>query len=100
MNKADQHSPKPFLSILIIISSLLGLVFLQMEERRMGYELLRLNREQRAIVEERRLRSVQLAKVTRPQHIEYIAQRRLSLKKLQASQIIHLTGAQKLRGVN
>lgn len=101
IDKADLQSLKPFLSVLIIISTLFGLVFLQMEERRRGYELLRLNREQRAVVEERRERSMQLAKITRPQYVEHVAQSRLTLRKLQSKQIIHLTGAQKpLRGVN
>ena len=93
-NSEDLQSLKPFLSILLIISTLFGLVFLQMEERRMGYVLLRLNREQRKIIEERRQRSSLLAKITRPEHVERVAQSRMTLKKLQANQIIHLTGSQ------
>lgn len=85
---------KPFVSILFIIGTLFTLVFLQMEERRLGYGILKLTREQRQIVEEMRARNMQLAKVTRPQHVEKVAQSRFTLKKVQASQIIHLTGAQ------
>lgn len=90
----DIQTLKPFLSVLLIISTLFGLVFLQMEERRMGYALLRLNREQRKVVEERRQRSSLLAKMTRPEHVERVAQSRMTLKKVQAKQIIHLTGSQ------
>ena len=90
----DLQSLKPFLSVLLIIATLFGLVFLQMEERRMGYVLLKLNREQRDIIEERRQRSSLLAKITRPEHVERIAQSRMTLKKVQAKQIIHLTGSQ------
>lgn len=85
---------KPFISILFIIGTLFSLVFLQMEERRLGYGLLKLTREQRQIVEEKRAKNMQLAKVTRPQHVERMAQRKFTLQKVQASQIIHLSGAQ------
>lgn len=100
MDKAEVQSLKPFISVLIIISTLFGLVFLQMEERRMGYELLKLNRDQRAIIEERRQKSVMLARISRPQNVERVAQSRMALKKLQAHQIIHLTGSVKSRSVN
>lgn len=85
---------KPFFSILLIIGTLFSLVFLQMEERRLGYAILKLTREQRQIVEEKRAKSMQLAKITRPQHVEKMAQSRFTLKKVQANQIIHLSGAQ------
>lgn len=62
-----------------------------MEERRLGYAILKLSREQRTIVEEKRTKTLQLAKVTRPQHVEKLAQSKFTLKRVQASQIIHLT---------
>lgn len=85
---------KPFVSILLIIGTLLSLVFLQMEERRLGYAILKLTREQRQTVEEKRTKATLLAKITRPQHVEKMAQSRFTLKKVQANQIIHLSGAQ------
>ena len=85
-------SLKPFLSIFLIVSSLLLVVFLKMEERRLGYSLLKLNHEHRQLLEEKRSKSVLLAKITRPQNVERLAQKRFTLKKVQASQIIHLTG--------
>ena len=97
MNRLEDWTPlKPFLSVVIIIVTLFGLVFLQMEERRMGYELLNLNRDQKRLVEERRLKEMQLAKMTRPQQVERVAAARLTLRKVQASQIIHLSGSQPL----
>jgi hypothetical protein len=62
-----------------------------MEERRLGYVILKLTREQRATIEEKRAATMQLAKITRPQHIEKMAASRFTLKKVQANQIIHLT---------
>jgi hypothetical protein len=84
---------KPFFSILLIIGTLFSLVFLQMEERRLGYVILKSTREQRQVIEEKRERTMQLAKITRPQNVERLAQSRFTLKKIQANQIIHLTGS-------
>ncbi len=62
-----------------------------MEERRLGYVILKLTREQRQTLEEKREKSIQLAKITRPQHVEKMATSRFTMKKIQANQIIHLT---------
>ncbi len=83
---------KPILSLVFIIATLFSIVFLQMEERRRGYAILKLTREQRQVIEEKRIKSMQLAKLTRPQHVERIAQSQFTLKKVQANQIIHMTG--------
>ncbi len=91
---ACEASLKPFFSILLVIGTLFSLVFLQMEERRLGYAILKLTREQRQSVEEKRAKTMQLAKITRPQHVEKMAQSKFTLKKVQANQIIHLSGAQ------
>ena len=78
------HEVKPILSVFFIISTLFIVVFLKMEERRQGYEILKLTQEHR--------QNMHLAKITRPQLVEKLAQRRLTLRKLQNSQIIHLSG--------
>lgn len=83
---------RPFLSVVFIITMLFTIVFLQMEERRAGYVLLKLTREQRSLLDEKREREIQLAKFSRPQFVEQVAQRRLTLKKVSAAQIIHLPG--------
>lgn len=93
MNDDKLKDLKPFLSILIIIGTLFALVFLQMEERRIGYALLKQTREHNKIVEQKRIKTIALAKVTRPEHVEKMAETRLTLKKIQANQIIHLSGA-------
>jgi hypothetical protein len=87
---------KPFLSIIFIISTLFVLVLMQMEERRLGYVILKMTREQRQIVEEKRVKTMELAKLTRPQHVERMAQSKFTLKKIQSNQIIHLTGTENL----
>lgn len=79
-----------FFSIIIIISTLFTLVFLQMEERRIGYEILKLNKELKTTTEKRRLLSIKMAQISRPQQIENIAKEKGSLLKADHSQIINL----------
>lgn len=93
MSSNSSGGIKPFISILILIGTLFSVVFLQMEQRRIGYAILKLTRDQRAIVEQKRIKTIQLAKITRPQHIEKMAQTQLTMKKVSAKQIIHLTSA-------
>lgn len=92
MSRENIKQLKPFLSVLIIIATLFSIVFLQMEERRMGYSVLRLTREFKKVQEEKRVKEITLAKVTRPQLLESMAQQKFTLKKIQANQIIHLSG--------
>ena len=92
MNRKNIKKLKPFLSVLIIIATLFSIVFLQMEERRMGYSVLKLTREYKKVQEEKRVKEVTLAKVTRPQLLESMAHQKFTLKKIQANQIIHISG--------
>lgn len=92
MNKVDSHAIKPFLSVIAIILTLFAIVFLQMEERRAGYMNLKLARQHRGLLDQKRGLEIQLAKITRPQLLEKVAQDRLTLKRANAGQIIQLTG--------
>ena len=83
---------RPFMSVFIIVSSLFIVVFAKMEERRMGYNVLKFTHSQRVSIEEKRARILQLAKLTRPEHVEKVAQDRFTLKKIQNKQIIQLSG--------
>ena len=93
MSNENMKQLKPFLSVIFFILSMFVVVFFQMEERRLSYSLYKLNREYKNELEEKRKQSIQLAKLTRPQNVENIAQNRMDLKKVQKSQIIHLSGA-------
>lgn len=92
MNKVDSQAIKPFLSVIAIILTLFAIVFLQMEERRAGYMSLKLARQHRELLDQKRGLEIQLAKITRPQLLEKVAQDRLTLKRAHAGQIIQLTG--------
>lgn len=92
MNKIDSTAIKPFLSVITIILTFFVIVFLQMEERRMGYLTLKLNRQHRQVLDDKSSLEIQLANLTRPQFLERVAQDRLTLKRAHAGQIIQLTG--------
>lgn len=83
----------PFLSVMMLIGTLLFLVFLQMEERRLGYVLFRLEKQQRILTDKKWKSEVLLTKLTRPQLVEKMAQRNLTLKKIASHQVIHMDEA-------
>jgi len=93
MSSKNFRQLKPFCSVLILIFTFFSLVFLQMEERRLGYSVLKLSREFKKIQEEKHVREIQLVKITRPQLLESMAHSKFTLKKIQADQIIHLSGS-------
>ena len=82
---------KPFFSVVIIIVTLFSLVFMKMEVRRLGYTVLKLSREERRWRDYEREEKIRLAKVTRPDRVQKVAQDRLTLRKAGAGQIIQIT---------
>lgn len=89
--KAELRQFKPFISILFITTTLLGIVFVKMEERRISYVVLKLTYEHKKVTEIEKQKEIQLAKLTRPQLLENVATQKLTLKRATASQIIHLS---------
>jgi hypothetical protein len=81
----------PFLSVLIIIATLFGVVFCKMEVRRMGYSVLKISRDERKSRDHQRHREIVLARVTRPDRLQTVAQNRLTLKRAETGQIIQMT---------
>ncbi len=90
MLSEDLKQLKPFLSIVIIIVSLFTLVFLQMEERRLGYEILVLNKDLKKSIDQRRVLDVRLAQALRPEKVEQVAARKSTLNKAISGQIIQM----------
>jgi hypothetical protein len=81
----------PFASILIVVTMLLTTVFCKMEVRRLGYSVLKLSRLERGFRDREREQMIQLAKITRPERLQAVAQARLTLKKPGVGQIIQMT---------
>jgi cell division protein FtsL len=81
----------PFVSLMIVVASLFTVVFCKMEVRRMGYSVLKLSRQERQMRDHERQQLVQLAKITRPERLQAVAQNRLTFKKPESGQIIQMT---------
>lgn len=58
----------------------------------MGYSLLKESRQLKSLTEQKRLKEMTYAQLTRPERIETFAERRLSLKKAQKGQIVQISG--------
>ncbi len=89
MSKTQELAP--FASISIIVFCLLSVVFCKMEVRRMGYSVLKLTSSERQMRDLERQQLVQLAKITRPERLQAVAQNRLTLRKPESGQIIQMT---------
>jgi hypothetical protein len=96
----DWGEIKPVLSLVMIVASLLVLAMVKIEERRMGYELLQLSRQQRQWVEEKRMKTMRIAKLLKPQQIEKVAHSKLTMKRIEQSQIVQLNDRFENREVN
>lgn len=83
---------KPFISVGLIIFTLLTVVFMKMEVRRDGYSLLKDSRQHKTLTETKRMHEMTLAQALRPERIENFAQKRLSLQKPVKGQIVQLSG--------
>jgi len=94
MGSSEIQKLRPFLSLLFIIITLLGLVFIKMEERRLSYVVLKMTKEHKRVIEIQKQKELSLAKLTRPQLLENLALRQATLKRVTAAQIIHLTSAE------
>ena len=82
---------KPYLSILIITMFLFSVVFFKMEIRRIGYTDLKLSRDEKRTRDQGRGQMIALAKVTRPDRLQRVAESRLTLRKAELGQIIQMT---------
>lgn len=95
MKTTDLRQLKPFFSVLFIVTTLLVLVFIKMEERRISYVVLKNTKEHKRVMEMQKQKEITLAKLTRPQLMENVATHKLTLKRVTAAQIIHLSSTAK-----
>ncbi len=91
MSRLVSRELAPFVSVVIIVASLFTVAICKMEVRRMGYSVLKLSREERSLRDLERQQMVQLAKITRPERLQELAQARLTLRKPHSGQIIQMT---------
>jgi len=91
MSRQQFEEIKPFISVLLIVMTLLGVVFFKMEIRRVGYSVLKLSREEKRLKNQQREHALRLAKIVRPERLQSLAQSQLTLKKASKGQIIQMT---------
>ncbi len=94
--KSKKNEIKPFFSLAIVILTLFFVAFMQMEERRLGYQIYYLAKKVKKVEQEKRLREIELAKITMPSHIMQVAKSKLTLKRPELNQIIHVAGPMKV----
>ena len=84
---------KPFFSVMLIIFTFFGFAFVKMENRRLGYSLLKLAFEEKKMRDGLREQMIFYAKLSGPEHIQRAAQARLNLRRPEYGQIIQMTDA-------
>lgn len=84
----------PFISICFMICTLLVIVFFHMEERRLGYALFYESKSYKNAIQTKRQKEIQFKQAIRPQLVESLASKRLTLQPVREDQIIHLTQSQ------
>jgi cell division protein FtsL len=91
----SKSDTKAFLSLAVIILTLFSIAFFHMEERRVGYQVYYLSKEFKKQDQIKRLREIELAKLSKPSHLMQIAKSRLTLRQPDMHQIIHIAGSGK-----
>lgn len=84
---------KPFLSVSILLLSLFAVVYIKMENRRMGYVLLDLAEKEKQITQKQRLALVNLARMTSPERVRKIATTQLTFQNAKEGQVIRVAGS-------
>lgn len=84
------ESMKPYISVMIFIVALLVIVFCKMEVRRMGYMFWKVTKQEKELKDELRLKSLEFAKLTRPDRVEKYAREFWALNKPVSGQVVQL----------
>lgn len=92
MSRQRLNEIMPFISVLILVCTLFGLVLLKMEVRRMGYSVLKASQEYRKLKDRQRMLRMDYARLTRPEVVRKYAVSRLTLNDARNGQIIQLAG--------
>ena len=84
---------KPFLSMTFILITMFSLVYVKMENRRMGYVLLDLAQKEKMSMEKQRLSVARLANITSPERVRKIATGRMTFQNAKDGQVIRVAGS-------
>lgn len=81
---------KPLISLFLVWSFLFLTVFIKMENRRLGYEALKLYQKEKQAREEKRQKMAELARLNSPERIRRVATRIYNYKKARKEQVIRV----------
>lgn len=92
---SDRKDPasnwKPFICLSVLVASLFAIVFLKMEVRRLGYEVVAVSRQESKLRDQQRGLYINFLKATRLQRVQLLAQSKLTFRRAEAGQIIQMT---------
>lgn len=88
--RLEEQGLTPFLSLLIVIVTLLGVVFVKMEVRRVGYSVWRLSREKKIIESEIKYQRLEVLRMKRPERLEKYAAKHLEMQRAEKGQVIQI----------
>lgn len=91
MSKESRESLRPFISVVLVIASLFAMMFSKMEVRRMGYLVLKEERQYKTLQDEVRTKVMTYSQVIRPDRVRDFAFSKLTMTVAQRGQIIHLS---------
>lgn len=94
MSRQTVSHIRPFISVVLIILTLLSIVFVKMEIRRFGYVMWKQARVVKNVKDKYYRLSVKVAQYTGPQRIHKYAQGELEMQKAHFGQIIQMTHQQ------
>ena len=92
MSQRQVQSIKPFLSIVFFMLFLFCIALIKMENRRLGNSFVKLAHKEKELRIQQREKAIQLAKMTGPHRLQFLATERLPLQKAKRGQIIQMSG--------
>ncbi len=92
MSQHQVKTIKPFISVLLVMGFLFTFAFIKMENRRLGYSFMKMAQKEKQMRNQQRQKSIELARMTGPERVQFLATQRLPLKKAGEGQIIQMTG--------
>ncbi len=81
------------MSVAIVLMCLYSVVYIKMENRRIGYAIFELAKKEKAYRQEQRLATAKLAKMTSAERVRSIAQKRLTFQTAKEGQVIRIAGS-------
>jgi hypothetical protein len=83
---------KPFISVSIILATFFSIVFIRMENRRVGYAIFDLAQKEKKVTQQQRIAMLNLARMTSPERVRKFATERLTFQSAKEGQVIRVTG--------